>query len=395
MALAVAPSAPAAAAAPPLAVKVAGNTLVDPLGRPVRVLGVNRAGTEFACAQGWGHFDGPTDAAALSKIGAWGANAVRVPLNESCWLGIGGVSTTWGGASYRTAIQSYVQRLHEAGMLVILDLHWAAPGSALATKQIQMADADHAPAFWQSVATTFRADPAVIFDLYNEPYDISWSCWRDGCTTSAGYRAAGMQSLVDAVRSTGALQPLLLNGIQYGGDLSQWLTYAPKDPAGQLIAGAHIYDFSGCNTVSCWDATLAPVAAQVPMITGEVGQSNCGRDWLDRYLDWADSHGVSYTPWTWNTWDCNGGPSLITNYDGTPTGFGIGVRERLLKLAAQSAAAPTASPRPPAPTVAPTLPAPTVAPTRPAPTASPTVTPKVAAKKPIRRPLRVATVTRA
>ena len=32
-----------------------------------------------------------------------------------------------------------------------------------------MAFADHAIAFWTSVATTFKTDPMVIFDLFNEP----------------------------------------------------------------------------------------------------------------------------------------------------------------------------------------------------------------------------------
>ena len=396
---------PSAAAVPPLSVRVAGNALVDEQGAPVRLLGVNRAGTEYACAQGWGHFDGPVDASALSRIASWGGNAVRVPLNESCWLGTGGVSTTWGGASYRTAIREYVQRLHGAGMLVVLDLHWAAPGDRLATGQIKMADADNAPAFWRSVATAFKDDTAVIFDVYNEPHDISWACWRDGCTTSDGYQAVGMQGLVDAVRSTGALQPILINGMNYGGDLSQWLEHAPVDPAGQLVAGAHLYDFSQCNTVACWDATIAPVAARVPVITGEVGQSRCARDWVDTYLDWADARGISYTAWTWNTWDCGGGPALISDYDGTPTAFGVGVKERLLKhAAALPAPAPSPAPVPapaPTPTPAPASPSPsptaTVAPgPSPSPTATAAPSPSPTLKAPrTKRPRAVVTPLRA
>jgi hypothetical protein len=36
-----------------------------------------------------------------------------------------------------------------------------------------------------------------------------------------------------------------------GGDLSGWLAHEPHDPAGELVAGWHIYNFSACNTVSC------------------------------------------------------------------------------------------------------------------------------------------------
>src|SRR5947207_674401 len=83
-----------------------------------------------------------------------------------------------------------------------------APGPTKATGQQVMPDADHALAFWTSVASVFKSDPAVLFDLYNEPHDVSWSCWRNGCT-SPGWQTAGMQSLVTAVRSTRATQPII------------------------------------------------------------------------------------------------------------------------------------------------------------------------------------------
>jgi len=51
-------------------------------------------------------------------------------------------------------------------------------------------------------------DPALLFDLYNEPHDISWSCWRYGCATPDGWQTAGMETLVNVVRSAGATQPV-------------------------------------------------------------------------------------------------------------------------------------------------------------------------------------------
>ncbi len=321
-----------AAHAATLSVRVSGNRLVDSNGAPLRLLGVNRSGAEYACAQGWGIFDGPSDAASIAAIASWHVNAVRVPLNEDCWLGINGVNPSYGGANYRSAIGGYVSRLHAAGLIAVLDLHWNAPGSTLATGQQVMADADHSSAFWSSVSSYFLNDPAVVFDLYNEPHDISWTCWRDGCTTSGGWQAAGFQSLVNAVRSTGATQPVLVGGNGWAGDLSSWLTYRPTDPANQLAASVHLYNFSGCVTQSCWSSTIAPVAASVPVVTGEVGENDCAHGFIDSYMAWADSAGVSYLGWTWDTWDCKSGPALITAYDGTPTSFGIGLRDHLASL---------------------------------------------------------------
>ena len=324
-----------------LAVTVKGNQLVDQAGKPVRLLGVNFSGTEYACVEGWGIFDGPTDTASIAAIAGWKANAVRIPLNEDCWLGINGVPGAFSGRNYRSAITTYVQALNNAGLYAVLDLHWNAPGSTLATSQQQMADADHSPAFWSSVATYFEANPAVVFDLYNEPHVSSWACWRDGCTTSAGWKTAGMQTLVNAVRSTGARQPVIVNGNNYANDLTSWLAYRPTDTAGQLVAGFHSYSDNWCNNVTCWNNKVGKVAASFPVVTGELGQTDCAHGYVDSFMQWADATGVSYMGWSWNPFSCTDQPALISSYDGTPTSYGIGIRDHLRALAGARTTTPT------------------------------------------------------
>ncbi len=323
-----------------LSATVAGNELVNNAGQPLRLIGVDRSGTEYACVQGWGIFDGPSDAASVAAISAWHTDAVRVPLNEDCWLGINGADASYSGNTYREAIESYVDALNSAGLIAVLDLHWSAPGTQLATGQQVMADADHSVAFWSSVASAFRSDPGVVFDLYNEPHDISWSCWLDGCTYD-GWQVAGMQQMLDAVRGTGATQPVMAGGLGWAGDLSGWLANEPSDPLHQLVASVHVYNFGGCNTESCWAQTIAPVAAVVPVVTGELGENDCASSFIDSYMNWADRAGVSYLGWTWDTWDCSSGPALISSYDGTPTAFGAGFEAHLAQLAGSS---PTPAP---------------------------------------------------
>ena len=325
----------AAATTPPIGVTVRGNQLVNSSGAAIRVLGVDRSGTEYACAEGWGSFDGPSDATSVAAIAFWHVNAVRVPLNEDCWLGINGVNPNYSGVAYQNAIKGYVSELNQAGLIAILDLHWSAPGTTLASGQQVMADADHSPAMWSSVASAFRSVAGVMFDLYNEPHDISWSCWLNGCITSGGWQAAGMQSLLNAVRASGDTQPVLVGGLNWAGDLSGWLAHEPVDPAHQLVASAHIYNFSQCATPACWDATIAPVAAAVPVVTGEIGENDCSPAFIDSYMAWADAHGVSYLGWSWNTANCSGGPALITSYSGSPTAFGAGLQSHLGALVAQ------------------------------------------------------------
>ena len=163
-----------------LVLSVSGNHLVDVNQQPVRFLGVNLSGPEYACVQGWGIFDGPSDAASVQAIASWHVNAVRVLLNEDCWLGINGVSAAYSGSNYQQAIVNYVNLLHQNGMYVELSLQWEAAGTALAQDQEPILDEDHGPAFWTSVANTFKGDPATLFGLESEPHDIGWACWLNG-----------------------------------------------------------------------------------------------------------------------------------------------------------------------------------------------------------------------
>ena len=113
-------------------VAVSGNRIVNGSGETVRLLGVNRSGAEYACLGGGHIFDGPTDGASVRAMLAWRVDAVRVPLNEDCWLGINGVSGAVSGTAYQHAIERYVQTLESYGLVAILDLHWAAPGKYVA-----------------------------------------------------------------------------------------------------------------------------------------------------------------------------------------------------------------------------------------------------------------------
>ncbi|HYG96719.1 MAG TPA: cellulase family glycosylhydrolase [Solirubrobacterales bacterium] len=318
---------------------VQGNQLVDKDGDPVRLLGVNRPGLEYKCIEGTGFFEGPSDRASILAMKSWHINAVRVQLNESCWLGHPWIQPGLSGAPYREAVRGFVDRLQDAGLYVILELQWAAPGKHWATGLIPMADADHALDFWHSLAAEYRGDRGVLFDLYNEPHDIDWACWLNGCEVTdqwfGRYRATGMQQLVTTVRSTGARQPILLGGLDWARDLSGWLEYLPQDPANALVASSHTYDYKPCFR-RC-RAVLLRIAEKHPVVTGELGQTDCKHDYVDPYMRWADRHGISYLGWAWYVnpelaLDCDNGPILIQDYAGTPTTYGAGLRNHLRRL---------------------------------------------------------------
>ena len=356
---------PAAQAAAPQ-IHISGNHFINQFGQVVRLIGVD-AGPDLsdACVfptfgdryRRGGVWGGPADDAAVAAIAVWKVDAVRISLNEDCWLGVNPIirgrsrisfvrhrAASAGrreAARYRTQVEAYVRGLHAHGLIAIIDLHWSAPGSTLAFNQFPLADADHSRAFWRSVASAFRNDHAVVFDAFNEPFitdssKLTWSCLRDGCrlpdecadcTASdvptgcatacpvpghapGTYRAAGIQALVNAIRSTGASQPIITPGLDYTNDVSRWWQFRPRDPRHQLGVSFHAYGNEPCSTTTCWDQAVAPLAANLPVVIGEFGpvlhdskghqlRSPCDTSYDESLMSWADRHGVSYLAWDW------------------------------------------------------------------------------------------------
>lgn len=332
-----------------LLIKVTGNKLKDADGNTIILRGVNRSGPEYMCIDGGGPvFDGPNDRASIDAMKTWNVNSVRVPLNEQCWLGINNLpnSSYFTETAYRQTIVNYVNLLHSKGMYAILDLQWAAPGTTRSDQNFAnkglapMPNSDHSLDFWTSVATTFKNDPGTIYDLFNEPHpdnnsgsETAWICWKNGgICPGMTYQAAGMQSLVDAVRNTGATNVIMLAGIQYSNTLTQWLKNKPTDPLNQLVASWHSYDGNICITQSCWDSQVAPIAAQVPVVAGEIGTFNGSVGYISTLMSWLDSKGISYLGWTWTASGC-GSAVLISDYSGTACmGYGTAFKAHLINL---------------------------------------------------------------
>lgn len=335
-------------------IHVDGKRLVDASGATVVLHGVDMSGTEYACAQN--HTDNPfggqpeDDPQTLAAMRSWHINSVRLPLNEDCWLGINGVRV--GGLPYRTAVTNLVRDLESSGFYVILDLHWSAPGTQRALSQNPAPDEDHSPAFWASVAATFKDDDDVIFDLFNEPYfrwiapggPGQWTCLWKGCTltkyltgggrstVSADWRTAGMDQLISVVRGAGASNLILVAGVDWANDLSGWLAQRPDDP--NLAVSWHSYPNNVCSTKSCWNRVVAPLARRVPAVVTETGDSAVGlANYLPTFLPWCDSQGISYLAWTWNAWPRKSNVLVTNMKTGTPTpGEGAYFRRHLLEI---------------------------------------------------------------
>jgi hypothetical protein len=149
-----------------------------------------------------------------------------------------------------------------------------------------------------------------------------------------------MQTLVNTVRATGATQPVVLGGLGYANDLSQWNQYRPSDSANQTAAAFHYYtNWSWpCGTPQCLISganSVLPVVAQVPTLVGELGELDCTHAGIDAVMPVLDANGISYFGFTWEAWGaaaCGSGPTMILDWNGTPNAYGIGFKAHLIAI---------------------------------------------------------------
>jgi endoglucanase len=375
-------SAPAA----PNGFSVMGNKIYDPgTCKPILFHGVARPELQwwYGAYPDWAQF-----AQQAAAVKSWGANVIRIPVSQTFWLPTTyyGWEALQNGVDYKGRVVDAVTKARAAGLTVIIDLHSSDRGIANyggivgqgrtdnAVPDIyKMPDVNHSIPFWKDVATTFKNDGGVIFELYNEPHpreDVwveqqldaqAWKLWRDGgtieaskdypcsdCPTLPAYNAAGMQQLYDAVRSVGARNLVLVNGVHWGYSLQGVPEYHLNGY--NVIYGTHPYDWAD-KQPDQFDKEFGFLAATYPVMISEFGSYTCaanpaantlGPEYNRRVLDYADAKGLSWVAWALWTPDPVPGQSpaarqeelcarsaLIADWSLTPTVTGQIVKDRL------------------------------------------------------------------
>ena len=349
----------------PLPLKVKKTQVVNSRDEPIRLRGVNAACLEWT-SDGEKHIVDTVKTA----ISDWHVNVIRLPLAQDRWFGKAPEQKDEGKA-YRALVDQVVQLCAGQGCYIILDLHWSDAGEwGKQIGQHVMPD-QNSLEFWKSCATTYSNHPAVIFDLYNEPHDVSWDVWlKGGQVTEKAFRrnpqktyqAVGLQALVDTVRATGAKNVIIAGGLDWAYDMSGFLEGKQlADPTGNgVIYANHAYPFKG-DTVERWLAKMEKASKVIPIIVSEFGaesrgpgapKGQTGEQWVRRVLQLLEDH-----EWSWTAWDLHpaAGPRLISDWKYTPTpSFGAWVKQALLGSLPRftpplSEAAPASAPAAPAP----------------------------------------------
>ncbi|MGC8669032.1 MAG: glycoside hydrolase family 5 protein [Chthonomonadales bacterium] len=305
-------------APPPL--HVVGAALRTPAGKEVLLRGVNVASME------WTATGENVIQSVRVAIEDWHANVIRLPLCQDRWFGKTEGQND-GGAAYRERVREVVREASRRGAYILLDLHWSDAGEwGRHVGQHKMPD-ENSVAFWKSCAAAFANHPAVLFDLYNEPYGVTWKIWRDGGEVTENdrgatlrYQAVGLQTLLDTVRAAGARNPVVAGGLDWAYDLTGIVQgYALHDPHGAgVIYSTHIYPWK-----KDWDRFVGPAIGRYPVLVGEAGCSPDARQedpktWAPRLLDYVRKNRLNFTAWDLHP---AAGPCLIKDWNYAPTPY--------------------------------------------------------------------------
>lgn len=297
---------------------VVGSKIENSSGQAVQIHGVSLSSTEWSC-NGEGNF--PASEFAIMR-NQWNADAVRIPLFQDMWLS----NASDYCSSYASNIAGWVAAAEANHMIVILDLHWSDQGNLNYTPQESnqqcMAD-NNSNTFWQQVASTYKNDPNVWFELYNEPQlsTSQWGAWLNGDSTNStcGFPIVGMQTLYNTVRATGANNIVIAGGVGYASNLAG----VPLISGSNVVYAIHPYSYSdpnadGSGAGGWWDTNFGYLAENntAPVIATEFGETSCGGAYDQAILNYFRAHGIGYTAWAWLPNGC-GYPSIISNLDGT------------------------------------------------------------------------------
>ena len=301
---------------------VVGNQIVDQFGIPHTFRGVTLPGMDWYHPE-WG-FEPYLNRETISRIRSWNANVVRLPLFQRPWRENG---------EYIQKVLEMVGWIKEEGMDVVLDLHLSERGDPSMPfedlKEPPMPDLQSI-GFWVSVSAVFADDPSVLFEVYSEPHDVSPEVWLNGGNVD-GYVAVGIQTLVDAIRSGGTENLIVINGLNWGYNHQELSRVVGTN----IVYGSHTYtNWEESNEVSEWQQAFGFLASDFPIMLSSYGDINgdCeGRMLVDDLLTYAESVGSSSVGWAWFVGGCEF-PSLISDWDGTPTLTGEVVKEFLLRL---------------------------------------------------------------
>lgn len=340
---------------------VEGNRVVDEAGDTVVLRGVVRSGLEYTegvtldptgVARPSAREAAGITALEIAEIArSWQANVVRIPLNQQSAL---------TRPEYLSDIDTTVQLLAANGAYTLLALsrldNLRAFGiDALGRPSMNPPLPDeNSLALWRMLAERYRREPAVLYDIFNEPHVP-----LDSDTDFLFERAAGgeddpawigrwhdwVRRIEHVVHRQNQRALVFVSGRRFGLDLRGFpVTLGNGAPMPNIVYSAHLFFPNpqlGAAATADLDRVLGAPAlpAACPVFVGAWGGDGSQLiplDALERYM--RGRHRYRNGRWLgmagWTAWSWADSPLLVERRDRTEVRGGVTVRWRTFEMSA-------------------------------------------------------------
>lgn len=267
--------------------QVRGTQLCNEAGEPVVLRGMSSHGLHW--------FPQYTNAQSIRNTAAYGANLFRVAM----YTGEGGYLSD--STAVKQQLIAAVDAAISADLYVIIDWHILSDGDP-------SAHTDEAAAFFREMTARYGDNPAVLYEICNEPNgNITWQ--RDVKPYAI--------TVVNAIRESAPRSVILIGSPTWSQDIHE----AAVDPltGTNLMYTLHFY--AGTHGESLRERIDDALARGLPVFVSEWGTSRAdgsGGVYLNESAVWLDflaARGISWANWSL----CDKGETSAALKPGTPT----------------------------------------------------------------------------
>jgi aryl-phospho-beta-D-glucosidase BglC (GH1 family) len=210
---------------------VIGNTIYENKNKKI-IYGVSKSGLEYLYVD-YNRYIEEFISKDLETMYEWGFNCIRIPLRNSHWK----------FSNYQKIVNLYIYYAMKYRFIILLDLHTLHQSYGLDTFMIRNSNDLDPKEFWKNISITYEPFKNIIYEIFNEPHNISPTVWWNGNDLYYGYK-----EIIDEIKKY-SNQLLIINGLDYGYQLhfiqqNQTLFHELKSYS-NIIIGSHPYAYKG------------------------------------------------------------------------------------------------------------------------------------------------------
>ncbi len=288
-------------------------------GKKIQLKGINWFGLDSDYHGLHGLWSGRSMQDFLEQIKSLGFNALRIPVApESLRRETAGAD---GYANPVEQIKDLLARTESLGLYILLDFHTCSSSVGHTASGPESCSGYSSEDWLRDLKTltelSLNHANVVGVDLFNEPYGLTWTQWRDMASEAAAVVLTTNPRLLAFVEGVGGASEQGPFAAFWGENLYEAATNLPDIPKSRLVFSPHVYGpsvFDGHsyfaaedypnNMPQIWDSHFGYLKDRsYPLAIGEFGGKYQQKDrlWQNMFVQYLQDRDIQhFFYWSWN-----------------------------------------------------------------------------------------------